>query len=163
MIASLALLAFVTLERLGELYIAKKNTKALLQQGAYEVAPRHYILIVVLHTAWLAGLWYVAWDKPIVPVWLAIFALLQLLRVWVLATLGKRWTTRIIVVPGIPLVKNGPYRFVSHPNYVVVIGEIAVFPLCFGLVWYSVIFSILNALVLTIRIREENSALSELR
>jgi methyltransferase len=163
MTAASMLLAFVTIERLGELLLARRNTNALLAKGAYEAAPGHYMFIVMLHAAWLAGLWILAWDKPIAPGWLAVFILLQGLRFWVLATLGKRWTTRIIVLPGGPLVRTGPYRFLSHPNYVVVIGEIAVLPLCFGLVWYALAFSALNALVLAVRIREENSALSELR
>jgi methyltransferase len=85
--------------------------------------------------------------------------MLQVLRVWVLATLGPRWTTRIIVLPGAPLVKTGPYRFLSHPNYVVVIGEIAVLPLALGLPLYALAFSILNGIVLWIRISAENSAL----
>ncbi|UXN61647.1 isoprenylcysteine carboxyl methyltransferase family protein [Phyllobacterium zundukense] len=163
MIAASTLLAFVTIERLGELLLARHNTKALLAKGAYEAAPGHYVFIVALHAAWLAGLWVLAWDKPIEPGWLAVFILLQGLRFWVLGTLGKRWTTRIIVLPGSPLVRTGPYRFLSHPNYVVVIGEIAVLPLCFGLIWYALAFSALNALVLAVRIREENAALSELR
>jgi methyltransferase len=163
MTAASMLLAFVTIERLCELLLARRNTNALLAKGAYEAAPGHYMFIVTLHAVWLAGLWVLAWDKPIEPGWLAVFILLQGLRFWVLATLGKRWTTRIIVLPGSPLVRTGPYRFLSHPNYVVVIGEIAVLPLCFGLVWYALAFSALNALVLAVRIREENSALSELR
>lgn len=163
MIAASTLLAFITIERLGELLLAKRNTKALLAKGACEAASDHYVFIVVLHAAWLAGLWIFAWDKPIEPEWLAVFILLQALRFWVLATLGRRWTTRIIVLPGSPLVRTGPYRFLSHPNYVVVIGEIAVVPLSFGLVWYALAFSALNALVLVVRIREENRALSELR
>jgi methyltransferase len=163
MIAASTLLAFVTVERLGELLLARRNTIALLAKGAYEAAPGHYPLIVALHAAWLGGLWIFAWDRPIEPGWLAVFIMLQGLRFWVLATLGKRWTTRIIVLPGSPLVRTGPYRFLSHPNYVVVIGEIAVLPLCFGLVWYALVFSALNAIVLAVRIREENSALSELR
>jgi methyltransferase len=163
MTAASMLLAFVTIERLCELLLARRNTNALLAKGAYEAAPGHYMFIVTLHAVWLAGLWVLAWDKPIESGWLAVFILLQGLRFWVLATLGKRWTTRIIVLPGSPLVRTGPYRFLSHPNYVVVIGEIAVLPLCFGLVWYALAFSALNALVLAVRIREENSALSELR
>jgi len=143
--------------------LARRNTIALLAKGAYEAAPGHYPLIVALHAAWLGGLWIFAWDRPIEPGWLAVFIMLQGLRFWVLATVGKRWTTRIIVFPGSPLVRTGPYRFLSHPNYVVVIGEIAVLPLCFGLVWYALVFSALNAIVLAVRIREENSALSELR
>ena len=92
--------------------------------------------------------------------WFGVFVLLQAGRLWVLATLGPRWTTRIIVLPGAPLVAKGPYRFVSHPNYLVVIGEIAVLPLCFGLWWFAIIFSIANAVILTIRIRAEAAALA---
>ena len=118
---------------------------------------------MLLHTAWLVGLWVLAWSSPINTLWLVVFLLLQVLRVWVLATLGPRWTTRIIVQPGAPLVARGPYKWLSHPNYVVVIGEIAVLPLALGLPWYALAFSLANAAVLTIRIRAENAALSELR
>jgi methyltransferase len=159
LIAAIAVLAFVTAERLVELPIARRNTARLLARGAKEYAPRHYPLIVSLHVAWLAGLWLLGWDRPIQWGWLAAFALLQVLRVWVVATLGARWTTRIIVLPGAPLVRNGPYRFLTHPNYVVVIGEIAVLPLVFGLPLYALAFSILNGIVLWIRISAENSAL----
>lgn len=159
MIWSILLLALVTAERLGELVLARHNTSRLLAQGAVEHAPGHYVLIVALHTAWLIGLWLLAWNRPIDTAWLLIFVVLQGLRVWVLATLGPRWTTRIIVLPGAPLVAKGPYRFLSHPNYVVVIGEIAVLPLVFGLSWFALIFSALNAAVLFIRIRAENAAL----
>ena len=157
------LLALVTLERLAELWLARRNTKALVGAGALEFAPGHYPLIVLLHAFWLAGLWLLGWDHAVNLGWLLIFLLLQVLRVWVLATLGPRWTTRIIVQPGLPLVAKGPYRWLSHPNYVVVIGEIAVLPLCLGLPWYALAFSIANAAVLTIRIRAENAALLGLR
>lgn len=157
------LLALVTLERLAELWLARRNTAALLGRGAVEVAPGHYPLIVLLHAAWLAGLWLLGSERPLATGWLAIFLLLQVLRVWVLATLGPRWTTRIIVQPGRPLVATGPYRFLSHPNYVVVVGEIAALPLCLGLPWYALAFSMANALVLAIRIRAENAALLEAR
>jgi methyltransferase len=92
--------------------------------------------------------------------WLAIYVFLQAARLWVLATLGPRWTTRIIVLPGEDLVKEGPYRFLNHPNYWVVIGEIAVLPLVFGLPLVALVFTLLNAAVLWIRIREENRALA---
>ena len=156
---SIALLAFVTLERLGELVLARRNTMRLMARGAVEHGASHYPLIVLLHAAWLAGLWWLAWALPIQPIWLALFILLQGLRVWVLATLGERWTTRIIVLPQAPLVARGPYRWFPHPNYAVVVGEIAVLPLAFGLTWYAVVFSLLNAAVLTVRIRAENRAL----
>ena len=153
------ILFLVTAERLGELWLARRNTAALLKQGAVEVAPQHYMLIVLLHGFWLAGLWLLGWDQPVNLAWLFVFLVLQVLRVWVLATLGPRWTTRIIVLPDAPLVTTGPYRWLTHPNYVVVVGEIAVLPLCLGLPWYALAFSIANAAVLTIRIRAENAAL----
>lgn len=156
---SVVVLALVTLQRLGELVLARRNTRRLLAQGAREVAPEHYPLLVAMHAAWLAGLWWLAWDRPIQWPWLIVFLVLQGLRVWVLATLGCRWTTRIIVLPGAPLVARGPYRFLSHPNYAVVIGEIAALPLAFGLWAYAAAFSLLNAVVLTVRIRAENAAL----
>ena len=159
MIGAIALLGFVTVERLAELFLARRNTARLLGRGAVEFAPRHYPLIVVLHAVWLGGLWLLAWDRPIQWLWLALFAALQVLRVWVLATLGERWTTRIIILPGASLVKRGPYRILKHPNYAVVIGEIAVLPLVFGLPWYALAFSILNGIVLFIRIGAESSAL----
>ena len=101
-----------------------------------------------------------AWDAPVNLFWLVIFVILQCLRLWVLATLGERWTTKIIVLPGAAPIKTGPFKFLNHPNYCVVIGEIAVLPLTFGLVWFAVLFSVLNAAVLFIRIRAENEALA---
>jgi methyltransferase len=158
------ILGLVTLQRLGELVLARRNTDRLRAQGAYEVAAGHYPLIVALHGAWLAGLWYLAVYDPsdtgLSWPWFAVFAILQALRVWVISTLGPRWTTRIIVLPGAPLVTSGPYRFVSHPNYCVVAAEILALPLVFGLLWYGIVFSALNAAVLWIRIRAEAAALA---
>jgi len=159
MTLAILILTLVTLQRLSELWIAKRNTAWLLEQGAREAAPEHYPLIVLLHGAWLIGLWFLAYDLQPMFAWLGLFILLQAARVWVLATLGRRWTTRIIVLPDAPLVKDGPFRFVSHPNYCVVVAEIFVLPMVFGLVWYALLFSVLNAIVLTIRIRAENQAL----
>jgi methyltransferase len=161
MTLTVLVLAFVTLQRLGELFLARRNTARLLARGAIEVAPAHYPLIVTLHTLWLAGLWYAALEQSLTPdlLLLAIFVVLQGLRVWVLMSLGPRWTTRILVVPGEQLIASGPYRYLSHPNYWVVIGEILVLPLAFGLVWYAALFSILNLAVLWVRIRAENKAL----
>ena len=159
MTPAILLLAAVTLERLAELWLARRNTAALMQAGAAEHAPGHYPMIVALHAAWLASLWLFGWNQPISWLWLALFGLLQVLRAWVLTTLKGRWTTRIIVLPGAPLVTGGPYRFLSHPNYAVVIGEIAVLPMVLGLPWLALLFSLLNAAVLTIRIRAENGAI----
>jgi methyltransferase len=163
MTAAVILLALVTAERLAELAFARANTAALLARGAVEAAPGHYPLIVLLHAAWLLGLWILGPSQPVHAGWLAVFVALQGLRAWVLLTLGRRWTTRILVVPGELLASHGPYRFLAHPNYVVVVGEIAVLPLCLGLPWFALVFSIANGLVLAVRIRAENAALRELR
>jgi len=158
-ILNFAILALVTIERVGELWLAKRNTKRLLAMGAKEFAPGHYPLIVVLHTAWLVCLWCFALPRAVQPLWLALFFLVELGRVWVLATLAQRWTTRIIVLPEAPLVKRGPYRFTDHPNYLVVIAEILVLPLVFGLWPVALIFSVLNGVMLAVRIRAEDQAL----
>ena len=160
MTVALAVLIFVTVQRLGELALAQRNTARLMQQGAIEVGASHYPLVVAVHAAWLAGLWWFGWNRSIDPAWLTIFAALQIARLWVIATLGPRWTTRIIILPGAPLVSGGPFKFVSHPNYLIVVAEICVLPLAFGLVMFAALFSVLNALVLTLRIRAENAALA---
>jgi methyltransferase len=156
------ILALVTLQRIGELWLSNRNTKRLLARGAHEVGARHYPLIVAVHVLWLTALWWFAPERAVDGFWLAVFVLLQLARTWVLATLGSRWTTRIIILPGAPLVRAGPYRWVDHPNYMIVIGEIAALPLVFGLWALALIFSLLNATVIAIRIREENRALRTL-
>ncbi|MFL6751677.1 MAG: isoprenylcysteine carboxyl methyltransferase family protein [Sphingomicrobium sp.] len=160
---AIVVLALVTLQRLFELWLSNRNTRRLLAQGAHEVGAAHYPLIVAVHLLWLAALWWLAPDRPVDGFWLAMFVLLELARIWVVASLGRRWTTRIIVLAEAPLVRRGPYRWVDHPNYLVVAGEIAVVPLVFGLWHVALIFSALNAAVLTIRIREENRALRSLR
>ena len=159
MTLNLVILALVTIERLFELWLARRNTRRLLSEGAREHGRGHYPLIVGVHVLWLASLWWLAPSRPIDPFWLAVYIILELARVWVLATLGRRWTTRIIVLDDAPLVNEGPYRFVNHPNYWVVIGEIAVLPLVFGLWQVALAFTLLNAAILTVRIREENRAL----
>ena len=153
------ILAFVTLERIAELWLARRNTQRLLSTGAREHAPGHYPLIVALHAAWLISLWWLAPGRSVDAFWLAMFVLLELARIWVLVSLGPRWTTRIIILPQAPLVRRGPYRWINHPNYWVVIGEIAVLPLVFGLWAAALVFTLLNAALLTVRIREENCAL----
>lgn len=156
---SVIILALVTLQRLGELWLSNRNARRLLAHGANEVGAGHYPLIVAVHALWLATLWWLAPTRAVDGFWLAVFVLLQLARIWVIASLGSRWTTRIIILPDAPLVRRGPYRWVNHPNYLVVAGEIAALPLAFGLWQVALIFSILNAAVLTVRIREENAAL----
>jgi methyltransferase len=155
----IALLTFVTLQRLAELALARRNTRELLARGGKEVAPRHYPYMVALHACWIAGLWLVAIGRPIELFWFCIFALLQVCRLLVIGTLRHRWTTRIVVLPGVPLVSSGPYRFMAHPNYAIVVGEIAALPLAFGLPVYAAVFSLLNAAMLRVRIKAENEAL----
>jgi len=157
------ILALVTFQRAFELWLSNRNTSRLIARGAHEHGREHYPLIVAVHVLWLAALWWFAPGRAINPYWLAIYVLLQAARIWVLASLGERWTTRIIVLADAPLVARGPYRFVNHPNYLVVIGEIAVLPLVFGLWQVALIFSLLNAAVLAIRIRAENRVLGRLR
>jgi methyltransferase len=158
-VSAIAVLLLVTAQRLGELVYARRNEAGLRSRGAVEHAPEHYWLIVALHAAWLAGLWLTATDQPIHRVWLFAFVVLQVLRLWVLVTLKERWTTRIIVLPEAPLIRSGPYRFIRHPNYAIVVAEIFVLPMVFGLHAYAIIFSLLNAAVLAVRIRAENRAL----
>jgi methyltransferase len=156
-------LVLVTLQRLGELVLARANTARLLARGAQEIAAGHYPMLVAMHTAWLVSLWVWGRDQSVNPFALAVFIVLQALRVWVIATLGSRWTTRIIVLPGQPLVASGPYRYLSHPNYVVVAGEIAALPLALHLPSIALIFTLLNAGVMVIRIRAEGRALAPQR
>jgi methyltransferase len=163
MILSIVILALVTAQRLGELVIARRNTARLLADRGVERGAGHYPLMVGLHAAWLVGLWVLAWDRPANLAWLAAYLALEVLRTWVLASIGRRWTTRIIVVPGEALVRKGPYRFLPHPNYLVVAGEIAVLPLVFGLTAYALVFSLLNAAMLWLRIRAEDAALRDAR
>ena len=153
------ILALVTLQRVGELSLSNRNERRLLSRGAHEVGASHYFPIVAIHALWLLSLWLLAPGRPVDGLWLAMFVLIELARIWVLTSLGPRWTTRIIVLPGEPLVVRGPYRWVNHPNYLVVIGEIAVLPLVFGLWQVAIIFSLLNAAGLAVRIRAENRAL----
>lgn len=154
----------VAVQRLAELLVAQRNTRRLLQEGGREVGARHYPLFVLLHASWLLAmlLFIPAQARLHLPL-LALFVLLQLLRVWIVLSLGRYWTTRIITVPGAPLVRRGPYRFLRHPNYVVVIGEIALLPLAFGAWQIALVFSILNLALLWHRIRVETAALAARR
>jgi methyltransferase len=157
---SAVLLVYLTPQRLAELWWAKQNERRLLAAGGVEYGSRHLPLMIMVHTAWLAGLWWLGRDRAVEPFFLMLFILLQILRFWVLVTLGRRWTIRVIVIPGEQLVARGPYRLLRHPNYAVVIGEIAVVPLALGMPVFALVFSLLNAAVLAVRIRAENAALA---
>ncbi|HLT24384.1 MAG TPA: isoprenylcysteine carboxylmethyltransferase family protein [Ignavibacteria bacterium] len=160
------IISFVILQRFTELIIAKRNAKWLISQGAIEYGKEHYKFIVLLHVFffismiteyWLGGRYS---DLNFINYsFLVIFVLMQFFRVWVISSLGKYWNTRIFRIPGRQLVAKGPYKIFKHPNYIVVIGEILVLPLVFNLFYTAIIFTILNALMLTVRIRTENKAL----
>jgi methyltransferase len=158
------IIAFVAIERLGELAYAARNTRRLLARGGVEIGRAHYPLFIVLHTAWLVAI-VLTLPWPTIISWpaLSVYLVLELLRVWTVSSLGPYWTTRIISVANAPLVRRGPYRFMRHPNYLIVIGEIAVLPLVFGEIWVCVAFSVLNAALLAWRLREENLALAPRR
>jgi len=156
---AILLLAFVTLQRLFELLLSRRNESRLKLRGAVEAGANHYPIMVAIHVAWLAVLWLLAWNMEPHMLLVAAFLALQPLRYWVIATLGDRWTTRVFVIPGASLIRTGPYRFFSHPNYLIVILEIAILPLAFGLIWVAVVFSALNAALLAWRIRIEQRAL----
>ena len=155
-----ALLGFLTLQRIAELWWARQNERRLFAAGGVEYGRSHFPLIVLLHASWLIGMWALAYDRPVEPLFFVVVVVLQIARFWVLATLGCRWTIRIIVVPGEKLVARGPYRWLRHPNYAVVTGEFAAVPLALGLPLYAIAFSILNAAVLAIRIPAENAMLA---
>lgn len=159
---SYAILGLVVGQRLGELVIAQRNTRTLMARGAIETGASHYPYIVAVHASWLAALAaWIALQAPAINLpLLIVFVALQAARLWVLWSLGPFWTTRIITLPGAPLVLHGPYRFVRHPNYIVVILEIAVLPLAFSAGIIAAVFSVLNAAVLFVRIRTENQVLA---
>lgn len=157
-------LAAVAAQRLWELWLADRNTKRLLAEGAVEVGAAHYPLFILLHASWLAAIAIVTpWTMVPNLWWLGLYAVLQLGRLWVISTLGRFWTTRIITLPAAPLVRRGPYRFMRHPNYLVTSLEIAVLPLAFGQVWIALVWSVANALLVGWRIRIEDRALRERR
>lgn len=151
----------VAAQRLGELVYARRNESRLLARGAVESGASHYPLFILLHGAWLLAVFLLI-PADQVPSWplLALFLLLQMARVWVVATLGPYWTTRVLSLPGAPLVRRGPYRWVRHPNYVIVAAEIAVLPLAFDSWWIAIVFSLANALLLRHRIGVEEGALA---
>jgi methyltransferase len=158
------IVAAVAAERLGELAYAARNTRRLRQRGAIESGRGHYPLLVALHAAWLVAILVLVpgGTRPN-PSLLAVFIALQGLRLWVIASLGPYWTTRILSDPSATLVRRGPYRWLRHPNYVVVVAEIAILPLAFGAWRIAAAFSAANAILLAWRIRTEERALTPRR
>ncbi len=150
---------FLITQRLTELAISKRNEKWLLAQGAIEYGREHYPFIVALHSLFIVSLiveYYLTGGQPISYICLALFILLLIFKYWVLSSLGTYWNTRIYRVPGAIAVKKGPYKLFKHPNYVDVVCEIAIIPLVFHLYYTAIIFSVLNAIMLSVRIKVEN-------
>jgi methyltransferase len=154
------LVGFLVVQRLCELALATRNTLRLREAGGVEFGAAHYPVMIALHACWLLGLWVYGHDRIIEPIGLATFAVLQAARVWVIASLGSRWTTRVIVVPGSAPVARGAYHWLRHPNYLIVVLEIAVVPLALDLPLFALVFSLLNGALLAYRIRVENRALA---
>jgi methyltransferase len=158
----------VALERLAELIVSKRNAAWSLERGGRETGQGHYPVMVVLHSGFLVAMLFEAFvRRPEVPstlAWsmLALVVGAQALRWWCIATLGRRWNTRVIVVPDLPPVRSGPYRLTSHPNYVAVVVEGVALPLVHACWWTAIGFTVLNAALLTVRLRVENAALAEL-
>jgi methyltransferase len=163
-----ALVALVGLERVAELVVSTRNARWSLQRGGVEVGRGHYLPMVVLHTGLLVGAVVEVWVRrpAAVPVlagtMLALVLASQALRWWCIATLRRQWNTRVIVVPGLPLVRRGPYRRVPHPNYVAVVVEGLALPLVHSAWVTAVVFTVLNAALLTVRVRVESTALRRL-
>jgi methyltransferase len=152
-------ISFFILQRLSELFIAKRNEKWLLGQGAIEYGQSHYPFIIALHTLFIFSLiteYIVIGQPPISWVFLVIYLVVLSFKYWALSSLGKYWNTKIYRIPGVYPVKKGPYKFLKHPNYMEVVCEIAIIPLVFHLYYTAIIFTILNAAMLFVRIREEN-------
>jgi methyltransferase len=156
-----SVLAVVALQRLAEVLYASRNEARLRRRGGIEVGRGHYPVMVLLHASWLAAIAAgLMRDATVRTLPLVLFCCLQPLRIWVMASLGPFWTTRVIRVPGVPLVRHGPYRYLRHPNYLVVAGEIALLPLAFGQIATAAAFSAANLALLSWRTRVENHALA---
>jgi methyltransferase len=158
--------ALIAVQRLLELRLSRGHELFLRAKGAHERGAGHYPLIVVLHAAWLLATLVEGWSReaelsPLWPLWAALFLGGQALRYWAILSLGERWTTRVMVLPGAPLVGGGPYKFLPHPNYLAVVLEIFGAPMMFGAWITAGVFTLLNAGVLLVRIQAEERALGE--
>ena len=164
MFAALVIVGLIALQRIFEVFYAQRNTRALMAQGAVEAGANHYPILIGMHVAWFIAV-VLALPHPVIINWwlIATMAVLQLLRLWVMTALGPYWTTRVITLDSAPLITSGPFRYLRHPNYMVVVAEIAILPLAFGEIWVAIVFSILNAAMLSWRISVENQALAARR
>lgn len=162
-IASATLLIALTLQRVSELVIAKRNTKTLLARGAYELGASQYPILIAFHLVWLASLLLLGWGQQVNVAFVVIALVLQLGRLWVQRTLGERWTTRIIILPRVKPVRSGPYRFFRHPNAAIVALELPCLSLALGLPWHAIVFGVVNIGVTIWRARIEDAGLAAVR
>jgi methyltransferase len=152
----------VILLRIAELFLARRNAMRVLQRGAVEYGRSHYPYMIALHVLFLLSCLIEGYLKPILsfqPLLFALFCICVVLKAWTVGSLGDYWNTRIFKVPGSALIVTGPYKYFKHPNYIIVVFEIAAIPLCFGLYITALVFSLLNAVMLCVRIKEEDKAL----
>jgi len=157
-------ISYVILLRIGELLLSKRNEKWLLQNGAVEYGKKHYPFIVAIHILFIISLiieYSTQQTASFSLFFIILYFLILVFKAWVVLSLGKFWNTKIFHISNLPLVKKGPYRYIKHPNYMNVIAEIAVIPLAFHLYFTAITFTILNAMMLFVRIKEENRALRE--
>ncbi|WP_165040205.1 isoprenylcysteine carboxyl methyltransferase family protein [Dysgonomonas sp. ZJ709] len=155
-------ISFVILLRIGELILARSNGQWLLKHGAIEYGQKHYPFMIVLHTLFFISLiteYTLAGTGSYNYLLLILFFILIALKAWTILSLGRFWNTKIYRAPNFPLIKKGPYKYFKHPNYIIVIAEIAIIPLAFGLYYTAIIFTLLNSIMLFIRIKEENKVL----
>lgn len=163
----LVLFCFITLQRMVELFIAKRNERWMKQKGAIEFGEKHYKYMVSMHVLFFISFFVekIGLNRLISPMWfllLLVFIVAQIVRIWVIASLGEYWNTKILVLANSKVIKKGPYRYIKHPNYFVVATELLVVPLLFSCYITAVLFTLLNALIISIRISEEERALQNL-
>jgi methyltransferase len=154
-------IVFVVCIRIGELIISRRNEKWLLENGAVEYGHGHYPFIVALHTLFIVSMLIEYYLKPVNLNWVYLLAFIALIlsKIWIITSLGVFWNTKIYRIAGYSLIKKGPYKYVKHPNYIIVVLEIFVIPMTFGLYYTAIIFTLLNFIMLSIRIKVENKAL----
>ena len=162
MMAFILFISFIILLRIAELILSRRNEIWLLQNGAIEYGQKHYPYIVALHVLFIVSLiieYSTTQTAPLNLFFLVLYLLFVLFKALVISSLGKFWNTKIYHIPDFPLMKNGVYKYIKHPNYLIVIAEIAVIPLIFHLYYTAIVFTVLNAIILSIRIKEENKVL----
>lgn len=160
--AFILFISFIILLRIGELILSRRNEIWLLQNGAIEYGQKHYPYIVALHVLFIVSLiieYSTTQTTTFSLFFLVLYFLFLAFKVWVITSLGKFWNTKIYHIPDFPLIKNGAYKYVKHPNYMVVIAEIAIIPLVFHLYYTAIAFTVLNAIMLFVRVKEENKVL----